>query len=1456
MVYDILINKKAGFDTEAVFLSRELELRSPGMRGVIESVSTLLRITGANADHMEMLVGELASDGTVEVSLTESLEHGGDDEIVLSFRNGTVCPVSDAAYRILMLRFPRITSALRIKEYTVFTLKRSLEVLSRSDIEAALIATGRYRRVAKEELLPLVEKKEGTPKVSSKRVLKSIAPRENPELSEPFSTVSTRMVMNVYANRTYEDMKSVSSLKAPSGEITVYLDAEYSALDEELRKIDLVMDRDDANAAQTYFLSESREPTEMELRIIARCRSERWAHPAVNTSVRVPVYNDPNADEAIKMFKEDCRTHGWSSDKATFSELVFAPIELLYEKNDGGAGGAVSPIRLEGEHNALRIATDRGDKILIFDHESNNSKTSVDPSGGATSCLGTVLRRALRMRATPYETVRLSGIASPYVTETEVETARAAAEQGILARSSLDSFSGYARTVGVPCSANFEYVSDRFASKHMEVSAVLSVADGAETDKKLSEGDAILIFGSRTGRDGRVYRKHLNVTSGNIAKELSEKSQAHDSEATGDGIIAPTLKAEVEDGVTENADGSIDVSAELLQSEENAETDSESIGTVLPNEGKAEDAREAQRDSEAMLSRADIVAMEGFIIDNGEELCGEAISSGNALMQKKLMRICADEVFANTVKRIREVDPTGLVAAVAAVASEMSDVGRGSAELGAEVYLDCVPVKYNGMLASEVAFSETCERMVAVVDRNDVTAIIEKCAEYGVICTRIGAVTRDGQISVYGGGKRIAHLPVDLIMKRGVERTKMAKVPVPDKLPESEHLKLALRPIEDATAFQRLFVKPTADHFAAFESIAKNGRIETEARMRRFDCTASESTGITHMSRLFAPTAVSYIRDGNGILTRDGERLCSAVSIGMHTGICDVDPYRGAYYAMTDALCRLIASGAPRRDCYLALQLFQPTYSDNEEQTGETVAAVAGAYHAQKLLEAPIICGDFSFSGGEGKKHKPAVAVFGISVAKEKEFHASGFRVAGSRLALFKPELGKNGLPTASSQLEVLDKVERLFRENKALSAFSLTGMSLAEGVMRACVGAEGEFGFEFDSDCTPEEMYGDLCGAIAVELSADAELPRGLLYGTVLDRPEIVAKHKSAVKVAEKTVDPSVSEPTEAEDGHAVVDNGEISISLGYLKELIGERAFSVYEKEPLSEARGNVEFPRRVASLSPKDAPKYELSGAASRRTDGMARILIPRFNGSIGVESLIRAFNMAAGSRVIIEELPCDISSESANELAKQILRSGAVCFSDFAEAPTLLAALMRYPAVASALARLRKGGGLIYGCGTAFAALIQAGYIGDTAECGRITDITVGENPLSGLTRMPSLVKVYSVRSPFTALAEHEGIYRTEISSYRGRLSGNSDLLAAASAEGIVATVYADGKGLVNGHSVFDPCESALGIDSMTSADGSVFGQLSFPDRADYMAGREFDSYPVLPVFPSIIKYLTE
>jgi len=183
-------------------------------------------------------------------------------------------------------------------------------------------------------------------------------------------------------------------------------------------------------------------------------------------------------------------------------------------------------------------------------------------------------------------------------------------------------------------------------------------------------------------------------------------------------------------------------------------------------------------------------------------------------------------------------------------------------------------------------------------------------------------------------------------------------------------------------------------------------------------------------------------------------------------------------------------------------------------------------------------------------------------------------------------------------------------------------------------------------------------------------------------------------------------------------------------------------------------------------------------------------------------------------------------------------------------------MRYPAVASALARLRKGGGLIYGCGTAFAALIQAGYIGDTAECGRITDITVGENPLSGLTRMPSLVKVYSVRSPFTALAEHEGIYRTEISSYRGRLSGNSDLLAAASAEGIVATVYADGKGLVNGHSVFDPCESALGIDSMTSADGSVFGQLSFPDRADYMAGREFDSYPVLPVFPSIIKYLTE
>lgn len=1393
MAYDILIEKRAGADNGHLLLSRHLSMR--GIDGEISGVSTLLRISGIRAEQVETLVNELSCDASVKVSFSESCDQRREGSIVLSGRNGVFSPATDVAYRILMLKFPRIASTLRIKEYTVFTLESNLDNDVVQAIRDTLIGMGRCRYVDDSELLPLEEKTGSVAKYSPKRARCSIASKENPDLSEPFSTVSLRMVMNAYANRTYEDMKNTSTLTVRSGERTVYLDAEYTALEEKLREIDLVMDIDDASAAQSYFLSESREPTEMELRIISRCRSEHWAHPALNTSIKISSCDDPNVAETVRKYDEESMERGWDiEERSTLAELIFDPIERFYEE-DRASGHIATPVRIDGERNGLRILSDNGEKVLIFNLESNNSKTSVNPADGATSCLGSALRRAMRMNAVPYEVMRLSGIASPFASDEDGDGSDVdAVEQGRLAREALDSFSGYARTVGIPCSANYEYVSDRFSCKHMEVSGVLSVSDNPVNGVEPCAGDFVLIFGNRTGRDGRVYRKYLNATEEIVADELKKAKNAADS--LGDG---------------------------------SAERDSEVKAATAV--GKVADG---------LLSQAQIAEKERFILENGETVLGESISGGNALMQKKLMRICADREFKGAVKRIREVDSSGLVTAVAAIAT------------GVELYLDCVPVKYNGMYDTDVAFSETCERMIAVVGRDDAARVIEICASYGVICTCIGVVTSDGQLSVYGGGKRIAYVSTDFLMRSGSERSIEAKVSLPQRLPEGEALKLALRPIEDATAFQRLFIKPTADHFAACEYIARNCKLGTEARQRRFDSTVTETTGINHMIRPYAPVAVSYIKDKNEVMTKDGEKLCSALSIGLHTDICDVDPFKGAYYAMTDAICRLVAAGASHKTAYTAVQMFHPTYKKDLERTGDTLAAAAGAYRAQRALGTPAICGDFSLGGAASEKHRPAVAVFGITVGREQDFRNSGFKAVGNRLAVFKPVMDKNGLPEPDSQIEIFERVEKMLREKKAYSAIALTGMSLAEGVMHMCNGADGEFGFEFDDDCTPEEMYGNLYGAIAVEVACSSELPRGVTFGTVTPSREISARHKTVDKSSEGAAE----ERDETENGHATVDNGEIAISLDYLEEISAKKNLTVYENTPFPEVMGEMSFMARSASAVASDAPKYPLSSSAFRRGGSPVSILVPRFNGSLGAESLIKALVSASNSKVEIVPFDCSINSETAEELAKRILRSGAVFIPDFAESPQLLSSLLRCTNVANAVARLRKAGGLIYGCGAAFEALIEAGYIGGTENYGSIEGLAVAKNPLSGLTRMPTLVKVNSCRSPFMTLAEGGQIYRTEISSYRGRLIGNMDQLNAASAEGVVPTVYAEDKSATGVYSRFDPCCSALGIDSMTSADGTVLGQLSIPDRACYKAYGELEGYQALPIFRSVIKYLTE
>ena len=1094
MSYDLLIETKKEWDTVSLHLLHELLLANVVSEGTEVGVAALISIDGVDGDTVAAFTDELKRDCSLIVSKYDPDGMEGRSFTVLSPRIGAFLPNADIAYKQILLRDPELSDDLRISEYALFYTCGPNAAREIKAVENYMVDMGDYRHLTIKELvkcgLPIRTFGKGEYRTSLQPP--SLAVKENPALSEPFSTTRAKMVMDRYRNITRDEMKSMAVLSSRSGNVAEFNNTEYLGLVKRLQDVGINMSIDDAKDAQSYFRMESREPTEMELRIITRCRSERWAHPALHTTINFSEFSDDAVYKSIESFMALCEKMNVSTDNVTLADIVNAPLRY-FSNTDFAEDERMRDVEsehlfsMEDGNHGLLLETSAGKRKLAVTLESNNTKTSVDPAGGAMACLGNSLRRALGMEQYPYDVIRLSGIASPFAAEDATEAVRnGAAEQRRLAVSSLDSFSEYARTAGVPCSGNFEYTSDRFTYKHMEVSAALSVSEEknkndeayydptvADSEKNIAKGDTIVIFGNRTGRDGRVYRRYLKI----IDEKLEKKVAA-----------------------SENDGGS-------------------TVETRI---------------------RSELVKLENGIIAENIELMGEAVPRGDALLQKKLMRICSDPAFTQKVKRVCDVDSSGIVTAVTALG------------MGADIYLDCVPVKYNDMSSTDVAFSETCERMIAVVDPGSVDSVIERCAEYGVICSRIGFVTADsgddGLLRVYGGGKLLAELSLDLLINNENNRYVTAEVNAPAELKESPVLEIANAPYKKMGLIDRLRFRHAADHLSAYKKVAADCKIKEDTRKRRFDNTFFASTGISHMNRGFAPVSVSYIRDSKGqLFTKKGKKLCTAVTVAMHPEVCNADPYKGAYYAMTDTLSRLIAAGVPRSNAYAALHLFHPAYRSDAKQNGDALAAVAGLYDAQIKLGYPIVCGDYSLGGVNSDVAKPAVAVFGVSVGEEESFHYSGFKKAGNKLCVLKPIIGKDGVPDPESQIAVFDKVESLIAEGRAVSAMALTGMSLAEGVMYMCFGADGECGFEFDDDCGTDDIYSLLYGAIAVELEDVRDMPKASVFGTVTDTPAITLKYNGSDTDSIETI---------SEEGIYGVEKVEtvgdrISLSVPYLKKI-----------------------------------------------------------------------------------------------------------------------------------------------------------------------------------------------------------------------------------------------------------------------------------------------------------------
>ena len=543
---------------------------------------------------------------------------------------------------------------------------------------------------------------------------------------------------------------------------------------------------------------------------------------------------------------------------------------------------------------------------------------------------------------------------------------------------------------------------------------------------------------------------------------------------------------------------------------------------------------------------------------------------------------------------------------------------------------------------------------------------------------------------------------------------------------------------------------------------------------------------------------------------------CSLMAWGYNPFITEKSPYHGAYLAVVESVSKLIATGAAYKDVYLTFQEYFEKPMRDPKRWGKPLAALLGAFEAQKNLGIGAIGGKDSMSGSFEKLDVPPTLVsFAVTTDKTSNIISNEFKKSGSRVYRLSPEYDENKLPVTESLLGLYSRITELMRAGKILSCYTPTYGGVAEAVFKMCIG--NGFSFEYNKKCTPDDLFGYCYGSFIVE--TDSELDAEYI-GTVTDKSPIS------------------------------FDGGEIALS-----ELL-----SGYEDKLESVYSCNINQGGKAIENFTYNA---ESRVAPAVRT-AKPKVLIPVFPGT-NCEYDSRKVMLDAGADaevVVIRNMSADDISRSVDEFADKL--SGAQMifvpggFSGGDEpdgSGKFITAFFRNEAIKNGVTELlEKRDGLICGICNGFQALIKLGLVPygkiiDTDEsCPTLTFNTIARHQ-SRIVR----VRVASNKSPWLSGTEVGDIYSVPISHGEGRFIAEDSLIEKLSENGQIATQYVDLEGNATSDIHFNPNNSVCAIEGITSPDGRVFGKMGHAERIGSGLYRNVYGNYDMKMFESAVKY---
>ena len=740
------------------------------------------------------------------------------------------------------------------------------------------------------------------------------------------------------------------------------------------------------------------------------------------------------------------------------------------------------------------------------------------------------------------------------------------------------------------------------------------------------------------------------------------------------------------------------------------------------------------------------------------ETCGAEVQKGNAPEERKLQRLFRNAEACRLIKRCNDFGAGGVSVAI----GELAD--------GLDIDLNAVPKKYDGLDGTELAISESQERMAVVVEAKDVDRFLALAASENLEATVVATVKEDARLTMTWNGVQIVDVSREFLNSNGAEKHI-------DVTPDAP----ALSEKEIPEAF--------ADGYRALVSdlnvCSKRGLSE------RFDSTIGAGTVLMPFGGKHQQTPIQAMVHKISVEKKHTD-ACSLMAWGYNPYIAEQSPYHSAYLAVVESVSKLIATGASFEDVYLTFQEYFEKPMKDGKRWGKPLAALLGAFRAQLELGIASIGGKDSMSGTfEQINVPPTLVSFAVTTGKTDEIVTNDAKAAGHKLISLAPAYGEDGLPKAESLLATFDKVTALMRQGKVYAAYTPTYGGIAEAVYKMCIG--NGLGFAYDPSLTKADIFGYAYGSFLLEVDADTE---GQTVGFFTDGDTLT--------LGGETV--SVTELNALYEGKL---EGVYACNIAQAQENIPTFAYADTKRvsAAIKVARPKVLIPAFPGTNCEFDTAKALADAGADPEI------------------FLVRNLSKAAISQSV-EEFAAKVKD------AQMIFIPGGFSGGDEPDGSgKFITAFFRNAAVKESVTELLdQRGGLMAGICNGFQALIKLGLVPygkiiDTDEnCPTLTYNTIGRHQ-SRLVR----TRICSVKSPWLAERQVGDIVTVPISHGEGRFLASDELIAKLAANGQIATQYVDAEGNPTADIHFNPNNSACAIEGITSPDGRVFGKMGHSER---------------------------